>query len=148
IDVARFVRNPFAEDCSFDFEAFGKVVATSIRMLDNALHVTPWPLPQQKKEASNKRRVGLGFTGLGDALLMLRLAYDRQEARPIACKVSEHMRDRACEASVELPRERGAFPLCNADLHRSGGNFASRLPQEIKDRIRNHGIRSSHVISI
>ncbi|MBX3673035.1 MAG: ribonucleoside-diphosphate reductase, adenosylcobalamin-dependent [Burkholderiales bacterium] len=148
IDVARFVRNPFAEDCSFDFEAFGKVVATSIRMLDNVLDVTPWPLPQQKKEASNKRRVGLGFTGLGDALLMLRLAYDTEEARAMASKISEHMRDSAYEASVELARERGAFPLFNADLYLSGGNFASRLPQEIKDRIRKHGIRNSHLISI
>ena len=148
IDVARFVRNPFAEDCSFDFEAFGKVVATSIRMLDNVLDVTPWPLPQQKKEASNKRRVGLGFTGLGDALLMLRLAYDTEEARVMASRISEHMRDSAYEASVELARERGAFPLFNADLYLSGGNFASRLPQEIKDRIRKHGIRNSHLISI
>ena len=148
IDVARFVKNPFAEDCSFDFEAFGKVVATSIRMLDNVLDVTPWPLPQQKKEASNKRRVGLGFTGLGDALLMLRLAYDTEEARAMAAKISEHMRDSAYEASVELARERGAFPLFNADLYLSGGNFASRLPQEIKDRIRKHGIRNSHLISI
>ena len=148
IDVARFVKNPFAEDCSFDFETFGKVVATSIRMLDNVLDVTPWPLPQQKKEASNKRRVGLGFTGLGDALLMLRLAYDTEEARAMAAKISEHMRDSAYEASVELARERGAFPLFNADLYLSGGNFASRLPQEIKDRIRKHGIRNSHLISI
>ena len=124
IDVARFVKNPFEEDCAFDFEAFGKVVDVSTRMLDNVLDVTPWPLPAQKKEASNKRRVGLGFTGLGDALLMLRLAYDTDEARVMGSRISEFMRDRAYEASVELARERGAFPLFNADLYLSGGNFA------------------------
>ncbi|MBL0142382.1 MAG: adenosylcobalamin-dependent ribonucleoside-diphosphate reductase [Betaproteobacteria bacterium] len=148
IDVARFVDNPFEEDCAFDFEAFGKVVEVSTRMLDNVLDVTPWPLPAQKKEASNKRRIGLGFTGLGDALLMLRLAYDTEEARAMGSKISECMRDRAYEASVELARERGAFPLFNADLYLSGGNFASRLPQEIKDKIRKFGIRNSHLLSI
>ncbi len=148
IDVARFVKEPFEDTCAFDFEAFGKVIDASIRMLDNVLDVTPWPLPQQKKEASNKRRIGLGFTGLGDALLMLRLAYDTDEARAMGAKISEYMRDRAYEASVELARERGAFPLFNADLYLSGGNFASRLPQEIKDKIRKHGIRNSHLLSI
>jgi ribonucleoside-diphosphate reductase alpha chain len=148
IDVARFVKNPFEEDCAFDFEAFGKVIEMSVRMLDNVLDVTPWPLPAQKAEAAAKRRVGLGFTGLGDALLMLRLAYDTDEARVMASRISEHLRDRAYEASVELARERGAFPLFNADLYLSGGNFASRLPQELKDRIRKHGIRNSHLLSI
>ncbi len=148
IDVARFVKNPFEDDCAFDFEGFGKVVEVSTRMLDNVLDVTPWPLPAQKKEASNKRRVGLGFTGLGDALLMLKLAYDTDEARAMGTRISEYMRDRAYEASVELARERGAFPLFNADLYLSGGNFASRLPQEIKDKIRKHGIRNSHLLSI
>jgi ribonucleoside-diphosphate reductase alpha chain len=148
INVALFVKNPFEDDCTFDFEAFGKVVDTSTRMLDNVLDVTPWPLPAQQAEAANKRRVGLGFTGLGDALLMLRLAYDTEEARAMAAKISEYLRDRAYETSVELARERGAFPLFNADLYLSGGNFASRLPQEIKDKIRKHGIRNSHLLSI
>jgi ribonucleoside-diphosphate reductase alpha chain len=148
IDVARFVKNPFDEDCRFDFESFGRVVATSVRMLDNVLDVTPWPLSAQKTEAMAKRRVGLGYTGLGDALLMLRLAYDTDEARAMAAKITEFMRDRAYETSVDLARERGAFPLFNADMYLSGGNFASRLPQEIKDRIRAHGIRNSHLLSI
>ena len=148
IDVARFVKNPFEDDCSFDFDGFGKVIDASVRMLDNVLDVTPWPLAQQKKEAANKRRVGLGYTGLGDALLMLQLAYDTDEARAVGARITEYMRDRAYEASVELARERGAFPLFNADLYLSGGNFASRLPQEIKDKIRKHGIRNSHLLSI
>ena len=117
-------------------------------MLDNVLDVTPWPLPQQHAEAMAKRRVGLGFTGLGDALIMLRLRYDTAEARAMATQIAERMRDRAYLASVELARERGAFPLFNADLYLSGGNFASRLPAEIKQKIRNHGIRNSHLLSI
>ncbi len=148
IDLTRFVRRPFAEKAEFDFAAFGKVVETSVRMLDNVLEVTPWPLPQQREEAMAKRRIGLGFTGLGDALIMLRLRYDTPEARAMAARISEAMRDRAYLASVDLARERGAFPLFNADLYLSGGNFASRLPAEIKQRIRQHGIRNSHLLSI
>jgi ribonucleoside-diphosphate reductase alpha chain len=148
VDLTRFVRRPFTDKAEFDFAGFGKVVEVAVRMLDNVLEVTPWPLPQQRDEAMAKRRVGLGFTGLGDALIMLRLRYDTPEARATAAKISEAMRDRAYLASVDLARERGAFPLFNADMYLAGGNFASRLPAEIKQKIRSHGIRNSHLLSI
>ncbi|GAB1458987.1 hypothetical protein MASR2M50_07610 [Thauera sp.] len=124
------------------------MVDVSIRMLDNVLEATHWPLAQQHAEAQSKRRVGLGFTGLGDALIMLGLRYDTPAARDEARKISEFMRNRAYLASSELARERGAFPLFNADLYLSGGNFASRLPADVKDKIRKHGIRNSHLLSI
>ena len=148
IDLTRYVANPFTEKASFQFERFGETVRTSIRMLDNVLEVTAWPLEQQRKEAMAKRRVGLGFTGLGDALIMLRLRYDTDEARAMAAKISEGMRDHAYRASVELAKERGAFPLFNADLYLSGTSFAARLPDEVKNFIRKHGIRNSHLLSI
>ncbi|NMG43445.1 adenosylcobalamin-dependent ribonucleoside-diphosphate reductase [Aromatoleum toluvorans] len=148
INLTPFVKNPFTEKADFDYAAFGKVVDVAIRMLDNVLDVTHWPLEQQENEAQSKRRVGLGFTGLGDALIMLGQRYDGPEARAVAAKISEYMRDRAYLASVELAKERGAFPLFNADLYLSGGNFASRLPNEVKDKIRKHGLRNSHLLSI
>jgi ribonucleoside-diphosphate reductase alpha chain len=148
IDLTRFVREPFSEKASFDFERFGRVVATSVRMLDNVLDVTAWPLEQQRKEAMAKRRVGLGFTGLGDALIMLRLKYDTGEARAMAARIAECMRDHAYKASAELARERGAFPLFNADLYLSGTSFATRLPEELKSSIRQNGLRNSHLLSI
>jgi ribonucleoside-diphosphate reductase alpha chain len=117
-------------------------------MLDNVLDVTVWPLPQQREEARSKRRVGLGFTGLGDALIMLNLRYDEALARAMARRIAELMRDAAYDASVELARERGAFPLFNADLYLSGTTFASRLSQPLRDRIRAHGLRNSHLLSI
>jgi ribonucleoside-diphosphate reductase alpha chain len=134
INLTRFVRKPFGETAEFDFDGFAEVCAVAIRMLDNVLEVTHWPLPQQHDEAMAKRRVGLGFTGLGDALIMLRQRYDTQEARLMASRISEVMRDASYLASVELAKERGSFPLFNADLYLSGGNFASRLPAEIKDK--------------
>ena len=148
IDLTKFVNKPFAEKAEFNFEHFGRVVAVATRMLDNVLDVTAWPLEQQQEEAANKRRVGLGFTGLGDALIMLRLRYDTPEARQMAAKISEAMRDTAYRASADLAREKGAFPLFNADLYLSGSSFATRLPEEIKQVIRKQGIRNSHLLSI
>ncbi|NMG63472.1 adenosylcobalamin-dependent ribonucleoside-diphosphate reductase [Azoarcus indigens] len=148
INLTLFIRHPFTEQAEFDYTAFGKVVDVSIRMLDNVLDATHWPLEQQRQEANSKRRVGLGFTGLGDALIMLQKRYDTPAAQEEARKIAEYMRNRAYLASVELARERGAFPLFNADLYLSGGNFASRLPADVKDKIRKHGIRNSHLLSI
>ncbi len=148
INLTRFVREPFGEAAQFDFAAFGRVVELSVRMLDNVLEVTRWPLEAQHAEAMAKRRVGLGFTGLGDALIMLRLRYDTPEACAMAARISEFMRDRAYAYSAELARERGAFPLFNADLYLSGGNFASRLPNDLKTKIRSQGLRNSHLLSI
>ena len=148
IDLTRFVADAFGEGAAFDFAGFAAVVALAVRMLDNVLDATNWPLPQQQQEAHSKRRIGLGFTGLGDALIMLRLRYDGAEARAMAARISECMRDHAYLTSVALAQERGAFPMFNADLYLSGGSFASRLPAEIKQQIRTHGIRNSHLLSI
>jgi len=148
INLTLFVRHPFSEQAAFDFDEFAEVCRVSTRMLDNVLDATHWPLERQQQEAANKRRVGLGFTGLGDALAMLRLRYDKPEARAMATRITEHMRDSAYLYSVELAKERGAFPLFNAELYLSGGNFASRLPGDVKAEIRKHGLRNSHLLSI
>jgi ribonucleoside-diphosphate reductase alpha chain len=148
IDLTRFVREPFAERAAFDFQAFARVVAVAVRMLDDVLDVTAWPLEAQQREAMAKRRIGLGFTGLGDALIMLRLRYDTQAARDMAGKISEALRDAAYRASAELAQEKGGFPLFNADLYLSGTTFAARLPEDIKALVRRHGLRNSHLLSI
>ncbi|MCV2369872.1 adenosylcobalamin-dependent ribonucleoside-diphosphate reductase [Roseateles oligotrophus] len=148
VNLTCFVRNPFGPDASFDEEGYAEVCRVATRMLDNVLDVTPWPLPAQQQEARNKRRVGLGFTGLGDTLVMLNQRYDTEAARDVARRLSEVMRNAAYEASADLALERGAFPLFNADLYLSGGNFASRLPTGLKDKIRTQGLRNSHLLSI
>jgi len=148
IDLTRFISDPFEPQARFDEAAFAQVARTAVRMLDNVIDVTVWPLPQQHDEAHNKRRIGLGFTGLGDALIMLNLRYDTPEARAMARRISELLRDTAYEASADLAQERGAFPLFNADLLLSSGTFASRLPQRLRERIRAQGLRNSHLLSI
>jgi ribonucleoside-diphosphate reductase alpha chain len=148
IDLTRFVRDPFGAAPRFDEATFADMARTAVRMLDNVLELTPWPLPQQAAEARNKRRVGLGFTGLGDALVMLNLRYDSDQARHAARRIAEVMRDAAYDASIQLAQERGAFPLFNADLLLSRATFASRLPTALKDRIRAHGLRNSHLLAV
>ena len=148
IDLTRFVRRPFEADAAFDEEGFARLAQVAVRMLDNVLDATVWPLPQQQDEARRKRRVGLGFTGLGDALVMLGQRYDSAPARELARRIAECLRDAAYEASAELARERGAFPLFNADLYLSGNTFASRLPAALRERIRQQGLRNSHLLSI
>jgi ribonucleoside-diphosphate reductase alpha chain len=88
-------------------------------MLDNVLDATVWPLPQQADEARHKRRIGLGFTGLGDALIMLNLRYDSDGARAMARRIAEVHARRGLRRVGRTGRERGAFPLFNADLYLS-----------------------------
>lgn len=148
INLTRFVLNPFTPQAEFDSATFQRVVALANRMLDNVLDATVWPLAQQQFEAQAKRRVGIGFTGLGDTLVMLCLKYNSTEGRSMAARIAETMRDAAYEASIELATEKGAFPLFVAERYLAAPGFASRLPERIQQRIREHGIRNSHLLSI
>ena len=148
INLACMVENPFTAKATFNFAQFKQLVQAAVRMLDNVLDATAWPLPEQQQEAQNKRRIGLGYTGLGDALVMLGLRYDTDEARTFAADLTRAMRDDAYLASIDLAIERGAFPLLDAEQYLAAPRFASRLPDEIKNKIRQHGIRNSHLLSI
>jgi ribonucleoside-diphosphate reductase alpha chain len=148
INLTRFVNDPFGDQASFDWERFRAVTKVSIRALDNVLDATLWPLDEQAREAANKRRIGLGFTGLGNTLTMMDLRYDSEPARRFAADISRAMRDAAYEASVETAREKGAFPLFDADKFLAAPHCASRLTDKLKDEIRAHGIRNSHLLSI
>ncbi len=148
VDLTRFVVAPFTPEADFDFAGFAATVAVGVRMLDNVLDVTAWPLPQQRQEAMDKRRVGLGFTGLGDALIELGLRYDGADGRAMAARIAAAMRDAAYLASVEIATEKGAFPLFDAERYLAAPRFASRLPEPVKEAVRSRGIRNSHLLSI
>ncbi len=147
IILTNFVRDAFTENAHFDFEAFRAAVSIQVRMLDNVLDATVWPLPEQHKESQQKRRIGVGFTGLGDALIMLGLKYNSEAGVAQGEEIARNMRDAAYLASVELAKEKGAFPLFDADKYLQSG-FTQRLPEEIRAAIRKHGIRNSHLLSI
>ena len=148
INLTRYVADPFGESPSFDRERFRRTVAIAVRALDNVLDLTLWPLPAQEREAQAKRRVGLGFTGLGNALTMLKLRYDSDEGRAFAADIAGELRDSAYAASVELAKERGPFPLFEAEPYLAEPHAASRLPEGLQADIRKHGIRNSHLLSI
>ncbi|WP_313171576.1 adenosylcobalamin-dependent ribonucleoside-diphosphate reductase, partial [Massilia oculi] len=147
VNLTAFVDAPFTPEARLDLERMRKVAATAVRMLDLVLDATRWPLPQQAEEARAKRRIGLGFLGLGSALAMLGLRYDADEGRTMAARIAAELRDAAYAASIELAREKGAFPLFDADQYLRG-QFVGRLPQALLDGIRAHGIRNSHLLSI
>ena len=147
IILTKFVRNAFTADAHFDFDAFRAAVAIQVRMLDNVLDATVWPLPEQHKESQQKRRIGVGFTGLGDALIMLGLKYNSEAGVKQGEEIARNMRDAAYLASVELAKEKGAFPLFDADKYLQSG-FTKRLPEDIRAEIKQHGIRNSHLLSI
>jgi ribonucleoside-diphosphate reductase alpha chain len=151
IILTPFVRHPFGMDGqapTFDFEAFGRVIGLQVRALDNVLDLTLWPLPEQKAEAQAKRRIGVGFTGLGDALVMLNLPYNSAAGRDMAASIACTLRDQAYRASIALAQERGPFPAFDAERYLSGKTFASRLPQSIREAMAQHGLRNSHLLSI
>ncbi|MCE7506244.1 adenosylcobalamin-dependent ribonucleoside-diphosphate reductase [Polynucleobacter sp. IMCC30063] len=150
IILPRFVINPFgfAGTASFDYPGFIEAVKIQVRMLDNVLDVTYWPLKEQAIEAQSKRRIGVGFTGLGDALIMLKLAYNSNTGRSEAANIAKHLRDAAYQASVDLAKEKGAFPALDIEQYLSGTNFANRLDSNLKTEIRKFGIRNSHLLSI
>ena len=147
INLTRFVEAPFTPDATLDFARLREVAAIGVRMLDLALDATEWPLPQQEEEGRTKRRVGLGFLGLGSALVMLGIAYDSDAGRSMSTRIAEEMRNAAYAASIALAREKGAFPLFDAAAYLSG-QFVARLPQELRAQIAEHGIRNSHLLSI
>ncbi|MGF6641215.1 adenosylcobalamin-dependent ribonucleoside-diphosphate reductase [Paraburkholderia sp. MM6662-R1] len=152
LNLTRFVVDPFAQlqgrQPSFDWDGLARRTRTQVRFLDDVLDVTLWPLPQQYDESRAKRRIGVGFTGLGDTLVMMGLRYDSQEGRDFAVRIARLMRDEAYRASVELAKERGAFELFDAARYLEAGTFASRLPDDIQQAIRRDGIRNSHLLSI
>ena len=148
INLTRFVLDPFGDRARFDFDGFSRLVPVAVRMLDNVLDATRWPLTQQDDQSKRKRRIGLGFTGLGNALAMLGLRYDSDAGRDAAAGIARAMRDAAYLASVDLARERGAFPAFDAQEYLAEPRFASRLPEPIRQAIAAHGIRNSHLLAI
>ena len=146
-NLCAFITEAFTDQATFEFDRFCQEVKVAVRMLDNVLDATAWPLPQQQQEAADKRRIGLGYTGLGDVLIMLGLRYDSQEGRDFAAELTQRMRDAAYESSVDLAIEKGAFPKFNAEQFLNSG-MAKRLPSEIRKKIKKHGIRNSHLLSI
>ena len=123
------------------------LTATAVRMLDNAIDVSRFPLDAQRQEAFAKRRIGLGVTGLADALIFCRTRYGTAESVALIQSWLSALSHAAYRASVELARERGAFPLFDANEYLARPHIEA-LPEDIRDGIRAHGIRNALLTSI
>ncbi|MDH4107208.1 MAG: adenosylcobalamin-dependent ribonucleoside-diphosphate reductase [Gammaproteobacteria bacterium] len=147
LNLARFVRQPFTPAARIDEEAVASSVATAVRFLDDVIDASRFPLPAQADRARRTRRIGLGITGLADALIMCGLRYDSDAARATAASLLRKIRDLAYSVSVELARDKGAFPDFDRDRYLAGP-FVQRLPDTLRDSIARNGIRNSHLLAI
>ncbi len=147
LNLTRFIEKPFAGYAGFDFAGLRQTAAAAVRFLDNVIDISNYPLPAQREEAHNKRRIGLGVTGLADALAMSGLVYGTREAVETARNWMGNIAYAAYEASVELARERGPFPLFDADQYMVNGG-ASQPSEELRKAIAKHGIRNGLLTSI
>ena len=151
INMAKMVDHPFEKNASINMPLIKETVARAVRMMDNVVDVSNFPLPAQQQEAYDKRRLGLGMTGVADMLIMLGIIYGSDEAIKIMDEIAREIALAAYWASVELAKEKGPFPKFDADGYLASGTFAQRLCEydpDLEKAIREHGIRNSHLTSI
>ena len=147
INLARLVVEPFEEAAALDEDALSDLVSTAVRMMDNVVDVSRFPLPEQAAEAQAKRRIGLGVTGLADALLMVGLRYGSEEAARQTEGWLHAIARAAYLASVELAKEKGAFALFDAEAYLASGTMQT-MDEDVRAAVREHGIRNALLTSI
>jgi ribonucleoside-diphosphate reductase alpha chain len=147
INMARMVADPFGNAAHLDVDALDKLVATAVRMMDNVVDVSKFPLEAQQAEAKAKRRIGLGVTGLADALLMVGLRYGSDEAAAQTESWLKAIARAAYLASVDLAKEKGAFPLFDADAYLASGTM-QMMDEDVRTAINESGIRNALLTSI
>jgi ribonucleoside-diphosphate reductase alpha chain len=147
INLTQFVRAPFTPHAWIDEAGLVETTLVATRLLDNVIDASRFPLPQQAEMVRRARRIGLGITGLADALVMLRLDYDSERAREVAAGLTRSICHAAYRASITLAADKAAFPGFDRKRHLASP-FIETLPVDIRDGIARHGIRNSHLIAI
>jgi len=147
INLTAFVVDPFARGARFDFDAFRDIAALAVRMLDDVVDVSGFPLPAQHEQARGTRRIGLGITGLADAMIMLGHRYGDDDSLAFSRDLMRALCHTAYRTSIDLASEKGAFPYFERDAYLDG-EFVRMLPADIRDGIAATGIRNSHLVAI
>jgi ribonucleoside-diphosphate reductase alpha chain len=147
INLARLVKNPFEENATLDLRVLAELTATAVRLLDNVIEISRFPLAEQAVEAKAKRRIGLGITGLADALIFCNLRYGSPASLKLIKYWMRTLTHSAYVASAELAKEKGAYPLFDAGEYLKRP-FVVGLPARIRDEIAGHGIRNGLLTSI
>ncbi len=147
LNLTAFVSDAFTPAAHFDYKRILETVRVAVRFLDDVLEISRFPLSRQREQAHRSRRLGLGITGLADALAMLGLRYDSEGARTTAADLMRQVRDASYQASAELAREKGSFSAYDAEKYLDRP-FIRALPAESREAIHRHGIRNSHLLAI
>jgi ribonucleoside-diphosphate reductase alpha chain len=147
LNLVRFVKEPFTDRARLDLDMLGDTTRVAVRLLDNIIDCSAFPLEAQAAQARGSRRIGLGMTGLADALIMLELDYGGEAARREAGRAMQVICHAAYRSSIELAREKGSFPFLDRDAYLRG-RFIASLPADIRTGIAVHGIRNSHLTAI
>ncbi len=147
VNLAQLVSDPFGDKAALDLERLATQVRTAVRMMDNVIEASKFPLDEHRREALAKRRIGLGITGLADALLMCRVRYGSPQAVRLVEAWMARLQREAYLASVELAKEKGPFPLFDADKYLAGEHVRA-LDEDVRQAIAAHGIRNALLTSI
>ena len=147
LNLARFVSSPFTPQARIDHERLARAVKIAVRLLDNVIDASRFPLPQHAEKARGSRRIGLGITGLADALVMLGLRYGDERSLKVASDMMQLICYTAYRASIDLAKDKGSFPYFERDKYLQGP-FIRSLPDDIRAGITAHGIRNSHLLAI
>ncbi len=148
VNLSRMVQDPFGSSSHFDFDTLQKVVQIGVRFLDNVIDVTQYPLEAQKAEEVSKRRIGLGITGLANAIAMMRLRYGSEDSLQFTDTIMQSIKVAAYSASTILAKERGSFPSYDAALWGIGSPVVESLPTHVQKHIVDHGIRNGVLLTI
>ncbi len=147
LNLTRFVVAPFTPQARIDCQNLEQAVRIGARLLDNVIDASRFPLPQQAEMARGTRRIGLGITGLADALVMLGLRYGSEQSLAVAAEMMRVVCHSAYRASIEIAKEKTTFPYFDRENYLEG-TFVRSLPEDIRDGIARHGIRNSHLLAI
>ena len=147
INLTRLVRDPFSARARLDTNQLTTIASTAVRLLDDVIDISHFPLPQQREAVLRTRRIGLGITGLADALIMLGLRYGDDASLALAGQTMRSICHAAYRASIAIAEEKGGFPDFQREPYLDAP-FIRALPDDIRDGIARHGIRNSHLISI
>ena len=147
VNLTRFIVEPFSDAATFDEAGFDQAVEAAVRMMDNVVDVSRFPLEEQRQEALAKRRIGLGVTGLADALIMMRARYGDERSLELAGTWLARLRRKAYLASIRLAKEKGPFPLWDCDAWLAGEGVAE-LDEDVREAAARHGIRNALLTSI
>jgi ribonucleoside-diphosphate reductase alpha chain len=147
LNLTRFVSSPFTSQARVDLSALEETTRIAVRLLDNVIDASRFPLPQQAESARGSRRIGLGITGLADALVMLELPYGGDRSLALAAEAMRTICHAAYHSSIALAKEKGEFPYFERDKYVQGA-FIRSLPEDIQEGIATHGVRNSHLLAI